>query len=45
MCNFIDDEQEVDTMTVDKYVGAVQEGKRTIANECIEVKQKQLIIE
>ena len=45
MCNFIDDEQEVDTMTVDKYVGAVQEGKRTIANECIEVKQKRLIIE
>jgi len=45
MCNFIDDEQEVDTMTVDKYVGAVQEGKRNIANECIEVKQKQLIIE
>jgi SNF2 family DNA or RNA helicase len=38
MCNFIDDEQEVDTMTIDKYVGAVQEGKRTIANECIEIK-------
>jgi hypothetical protein len=38
MCNFIDDEQEVDTMTVDKYVGAVQEGKRTIASECIEIK-------
>ena len=38
MCNFIDDEQEVDTMTVDKYVGAVQEGKRSIASECIEIK-------
>jgi SNF2 family DNA or RNA helicase len=38
MCKFIDDEQEVDTMTVDKYVGAVQNGKRLIANECIEVK-------
>jgi SNF2 family DNA or RNA helicase len=38
MCNFIDDEQEVDTMTVDKYVGAVQEGKRNIASECIEIK-------
>jgi len=37
MCNFIDDEQEVDTMTVDKYVGAVQEGKRSIASECIEL--------
>ena len=38
MCNFVDDEQEVDTMTVDKYVGAVQEGKRNIASECIEIK-------
>ena len=38
MCNFIDDEQEVDTMTVDKYVGAVQECKRNIASECIEIK-------
>ena len=36
MCNFIDDEQKVDTMTVDKYVSSVQEGKRTIASECIE---------
>jgi SNF2 family DNA or RNA helicase len=35
MTNFIDDELEVDTMTVDKYVGSVQEGKRTIASECI----------
>jgi SNF2 family DNA or RNA helicase len=39
MCKFIDDEQEVDTMTVDKYVGAVQEDKRNIANEIIEVKK------
>ena len=38
MCNFIDDEQEIDTMTVDKYVEAVQEGKRSIASECIEIK-------
>jgi SNF2 family DNA or RNA helicase len=38
MCKFVDDEQEVDTMTVDKYVGAVQEGKRNIASECIEIK-------
>jgi SNF2 family DNA or RNA helicase len=38
MCKFIDDEQEVDTMTVDKYVGAVQNGKRLIANEIIEIK-------
>jgi len=37
MANFIDDELEVDTMTVDKYVGSVQEGKRTIASECIEI--------
>ena len=45
MCKFIDDEQEVDTVTVDNYVGIVQEGKRNIASECIEVKQKKLIIE
>ena len=38
MCKFVDDEQEVDTMTVDKYVGAVQEGKRNIDTECIEIK-------
>jgi SNF2 family DNA or RNA helicase len=38
MCKFVDDEQEVDTMTVDKYVGTVQEGKRNIASECIEIK-------
>ena len=38
MCNFIDDEQEIDTITVDKYVEAVQEGKRSIASECIEIK-------
>jgi SNF2 family DNA or RNA helicase len=28
-----DEEQQVDTRTVDNYVGAVQEGKRIIANE------------
>jgi len=35
MCKFIDDEQEVDTRTVDNYVGAVQNEKRNIANEII----------
>ena len=35
MCKFIDDDQEVDTLTADKYVGLVQGGKRTIASECI----------
>jgi len=38
MCNFIDEEQEVDTRSVDNYVGSVQEGKRIIANEIIESK-------
>jgi SNF2 family DNA or RNA helicase len=41
MCKFIDDEQEIDTMTVDKYVGSVQEGKRSMACECIEIKPKE----
>jgi SNF2 family DNA or RNA helicase len=37
MCNFIKEEnQEVDTRTVDNYVGEVQKNKRTIARECIE---------
>lgn len=36
MCKFAHDEQEIDTRTVDKYVGDVQNGKRLIANECIE---------
>ena len=36
MCKFVDEEQEVDTRTVDNYVGSVQEGKRIIANEIIE---------
>ena len=36
MSKFIDDELEVDTITVDKYVGSVQEGKRIIASECID---------
>jgi SNF2 family DNA or RNA helicase len=35
MCKFIDDEQEVDTRTVDNYVGSVQAGKRIIASEII----------
>ena len=39
MCKFVDDEQEVDTRTVDNYVDAVQNGKRNIANEFIYVKQ------
>ncbi len=38
MCKFIDDEQEIDTRTVDNYVGAVQNEKRNIANEIIEAK-------
>jgi SNF2 family DNA or RNA helicase len=39
MCSFApneDEEQLVDTRTVDNYVGAVQEGKRVIASEIIE---------
>ena len=39
MCKFApneDEDQLVDTRTVDNYVGAVQEGKRIIANEIIE---------
>jgi SNF2 family DNA or RNA helicase len=37
MCSFAPDEEEhVDTRTVDNYVGAVQEVKRIIANEIIE---------
>ena len=39
MCKFApndDDEQLVDTITVDNYVGSVQEGKRIIASEFIE---------
>ena len=36
MCKFAHDEQEIDTRTLDKYVGDVQNGKRLIANECIE---------
>jgi SNF2 family DNA or RNA helicase len=37
MCNFLKEEnQEVDTITVDNYVGEVQKNKRIIAKECIE---------
>jgi hypothetical protein len=36
MCKFVDDEQEINTRTVDNYVDAVQNEKRTIANEFIE---------
>lgn len=37
MCKFVKDvDQEVDTMTVDKYVNSVQEVKRSIAKECID---------
>jgi SNF2 family DNA or RNA helicase len=38
MGKFVDDEQEVDTLTVDKYVDHVQNEKRRIASECIEIK-------
>ena len=38
MSSFVKDEgQEVDTVTIDKYVHAVQDGKRFVARECIEV--------
>lgn len=37
MCEFpADEEQETDTMTIDKYVNAVQQGKRFIASEIID---------
>jgi SNF2 family DNA or RNA helicase len=35
MENFEDDEQEVETLTIDNYVEFVQERKRLIANECV----------
>jgi SNF2 family DNA or RNA helicase len=35
MENFADEEQEVETLTVDNYVEFVQERKRLVANECI----------
>lgn len=38
MSKFADDEQEIDTRTVDNYVGAVQNEKRNIASEIIEAK-------
>ena len=37
MCKFLaDEDQETDTMTIDKYVNSVQQGKRFIAKEMIE---------
>lgn len=39
MCKFVDDEQEISTRTVDNYVDAVQNEKRNVANEFIEVRQ------
>jgi len=37
MCNFMQDEdQEIDTRTIDNYVAGVQDSKRVIAKECIE---------
>jgi len=37
MCNFIKEEnQEIDTRTIDNYVGQVQTNKRIIASECME---------
>ena len=42
MCNFPPDEEEEEkqmvTITVDNYVGRIQDAKRNIAEECIEVK-------
>jgi SNF2 family DNA or RNA helicase len=35
MENFADDEQEVETLTIDNYVEFVQERKRLVANECV----------
>jgi SNF2 family DNA or RNA helicase len=35
MENFADDEQEVETLTIDNYVEFVQDRKRLIANECV----------
>jgi len=38
MCSFAPNEAEEETRTVDNYVVAVQDIKRNIAEECIEVK-------
>jgi SNF2 family DNA or RNA helicase len=38
MCSFATNEEEEETRTVDNYVVAVQDIKRNIAEECIEVK-------
>jgi len=42
MCNFTTDEEEnveniINTVTIDKYVGKIQDYKRIIAEECIQV--------
>lgn len=39
MCNFVDGEKEIEmqTRTIDNYVMSIQDSKRSIANECIEV--------
>lgn len=39
MCKFVDEEQEVDTRTIDNYVDAVQNEKRNISNELIKLNQ------
>lgn len=36
MCSFAQNEEEQETLTVDKYVGFVQDRKRNIAEKCIE---------
>jgi SNF2 family DNA or RNA helicase len=35
MCSFIQDEEEISTKTIDKYVNDVQEGKRIVASEIV----------
>lgn len=35
MCEFVDEEQDVDTINIETYVNSVQENKRIIAQECI----------
>ena len=35
MCSFVTNEEDVSTITIDKYVNEVQEGKRSVANQII----------
>ena len=35
MCSFVPDEEDVSTITIDKYVNEVQEGKRIVASQII----------